>query len=39
MPNCYTVVLISDFWDVQAGVRYRHEVNQQEHQTDREGKV
>ena len=30
--------MISDFWDVQAGVRYRHEVNQQEHQTDREDK-
>ncbi|WP_180006081.1 MULTISPECIES: copper resistance protein B [unclassified Acinetobacter] len=30
--------MISDFWDVQAGVRYRHEVNQQAHQTDREDK-
>ncbi|MBP8013416.1 MAG: copper resistance protein B, partial [Acinetobacter sp.] len=30
--------MISDFWDVQAGVRYRHEVTQQAHQTDREDK-
>ena len=31
--------MISDFWDVQAGVRYRHEVTQQAHQTDREDQL